>query len=279
MSGTLVCYTVVAIATREASFSHDTPSILFMRSIVAVTLTTLLVAISKRGFSQVRTNHIRTHVVRNCVHFVGQFGWFFAIAAIPLAHVFALEFTVPIWVALLAPFVLREKLTLEKCIYIAIGFIGIIIIVQPFDMTVETGAVVMLIGAIGFAGGMLITRKLVLTESPLCILFYMALLQFPISTVLLVSAGTFEIPSLWSGCLIIVITAGVMTAHYCMARAFALAEVIVVVPLEYLRLPMIAIAGALLYSEQIELATVLGATAILVGNYLNIRSASKTSIV
>ena len=271
----MVAYSVVAIATREVSFFHDTPSILFMRSIAAVTLTTLLVAISKRGFSQVRTKRLGTHIVRNCIHFVGQFGWFFAIAVIPLAHVFALEFTVPIWVALLAPLVLGEKLTFQRCIYIAIGFVGILIIVQPFDLNVELGSIVMLIGAMGFAGSMLATRKLTGTESPLCILFYMAFLQFPISTTLLFSTGTLELPSLWNCFLITVITAGVMTAHYCMARAFLLAEVIVVVPLEYLRLPMIAVAGALLYNEQIELATVIGASAILIGNYLNVRTTSK----
>ena len=278
MSGSLLCYTVVAVATREVSFEHDTPTILFFRSIVAVTLTSIIVVISKRGFAQIRTQRLRLHVIRNSVHYVGQFGWFFAIATIPLAHVFALEFTVPIWVALLAPFILNEKLTLQKAIYILVGFCGILIIVQPFDFQVELGAIAMLIGALGFAGGMLGTRKLTLTETPLCILFYMALLQLPISTVLFVSFGLFAIPDISNFLLIVFITAGVMTAHYCIARAFLLADTITVVPMEYLRLPMIAIVGALLYAETIELATIVGSAAILLGNYLNVRAASKNSV-
>ena len=275
MTGTLFCYTAVAIATREVSYDLGTSSILFIRSIVAILLTTFLVGISKRGFSQIRTQCIRLHAIRNCVHFVGQFGWFFAIAAIPLAHVFALEFTVPIWIALLAPIFLKEKLTLERMAYILIGFAGILIIVRPFGLNVELGAIIMLIGALGFAGGMLGTRQLTLTETPLCILFYMAVLQLPLSTTLLVSTGSIQMPSPENLALIVFITAGVMTAHYCMARAFQLAEIIAVVSLEYLRLPMIAIVGALLYAEAIDVATVVGGLAILVGNYLNVRMSSR----
>ncbi len=276
MAGTLVSYTIVAVATRQVSFEHDTPTILFFRSLVAIALTTLIVVSSSRGLAQVQTHKIGTHAIRNCVHFVGQFGWFFAIATIPLAHVFALEFTVPIWVALFGPLVLQEKLTLDKVAYILIGFAGVLMIVQPFDFEVELGAVAMLIGAMGFAGAMLGTRKLTRTESPLCILFYMAWLQLPISTVLVLSSGSLSWPSVENLLLIVVITAGVMTAHYCMARAFMLAEVITVAPMEFLRLPMIAVIGAWLYGESIELATVAGSAAILLGNYLNLRASAKS---
>ena len=272
MTGTLISYTVVAVATREVSFEIDTPTILFIRSICAIILTTLLIGLSKEGFSQVRTACIHMHAMRNCIHFVGQFGWFFSISLIPLAHVFALEFTVPIWIALLGPIFLNEKLTKSRVVYILIGFIGILIIVRPFGMNIEIGSIAMLIGAIGFAGGMLLTRKLLLTESPLCLLFYMAIMQLPLSSALLLVWGPLQIPDLSTLALIVLITAGVMTAHYCMARAFQLAEVIAVVPMEYLRLPIIAAAGAVLYAEPIDMATIIGGTAIIIGNYLNVRA-------
>ncbi len=275
MVGTLFCYTAVAIATREVSFQLDTPMILFIRSIVAVVLTSALVGLSSQGFRQIRTSSIRLHVIRNCVHFVGQFGWFFAIASIPLAHVFALEFTVPIWIALLAPVFLKEKLTPERMLYVLIGFAGVIIIVRPFGLSIEPGAIAMLIGALGFAGGMLGTRKLTLTETPLCILFYMAVLQLPMSAALMVSTDSYALPDVKAFLLIVFITAGVMTAHYCMARAFQLAQLISVVPIEYFRLPMIAVAGMLLYGEIIDIPTIVGSAAILLGNYLNVRMSAR----
>lgn len=271
MTGTLICYTTVAVATREVSFELDTPTILFIRSLVAVSLMTVLVGLSKDGFEQIRTQCIRLHVIRNCVHFVGQYGWFFAIASIPLAHVFALEFTIPIWIALLAPIFLKEKMTLERFAYVLIGFAGVIVIVRPFGLSVELGAIVMLIGALGFAGGMLGTSKLALTESPLCILFYMALIQLPISAILFVSTGAYKMPGPTTFLLIVFITAGVMCAHYCMARAFQTAQLIAVVPIEYIRLPLIAVVGFLLYAEPIDIPTIIGSIAILAGNYLNVR--------
>ncbi len=275
MFGTVFSYTAVAIATREVSFVVDTPTILFIRSIVAIILTTLLVGFSAQGFTQIRTTRVYMHMTRNCVHFVGQFGWFFSIALIPLAHVFALEFTVPIWIALLAPIFLNEKLTMSRVFYILVGFVGILIIVRPFGMGVEVGSIAMLVGAIGFAGAMLCTRNLLSTESPLCILFYMAIMQLPLSTGLLVFFGDFEFPDLSTLLLIVFITAGVMFSHYCMARAFQLAEVSAVVPMEYLRLPMIAIAGALLYAEPIDMATIVGGTAIIAANYMNVRVSAR----
>ena len=276
MSGTLICYTAVAVATREVSFELDTPTILFFRSISAVILTTALVALSKQGFSQIKTSCIRLHIIRNGIHFVGQFGWFFAIAAIPLAHVFALEFTVPIWIALFAPIFLKERLTLERFLYVLIGFVGVVIIVRPFGLDIELGAIVMLIGAMGFAGGMMVTRRLIRTESPLCILFYMAVLQLPLSTILMLTSGTYRTPDLQTFAIIVFITAGVMTAHYCMARAFKLMELIAIVPIEYIRLPMIAVAGYLLYAEPIDIPTIVGSIAILVGNYLNVRMSTRS---
>lgn len=275
MFGTAFSYTAVAVATREVSFVVDTPTILFIRSFVAIILTTLLVGYSKQGFAQIRTDRVKMHVTRNCIHFVGQFGWFFSIALIPLAHVFALEFTVPIWIALLAPIFLKEKLTMNRVFYILVGFVGILIVVRPFGMGIEVGSIAMLVGAVGFAGAMLCTRNLISTESPLCILFYMAIMQLPLSTGLLVLFGNFQFPDLSTLLLIVFITAGVMFAHYCMARAFQLAEVSAVVPIEYLRLPMIAIAGALLYAEPIDMATIVGGTAILVSNYMNVRVSTR----
>lgn len=275
MSGTLVCYTVVAIATRELTFNYDVPTILFYRSIVAILLSTLLVGISREGFSQLRTSKFHLHILRNFVHFFGQFGWFFAIASIPLAHVFAIEFTVPIWIALLSPIFLNEKLTTARIISVLIGFAGVLIIVRPFGLNVELGSVVMLMGALGFAGAMLVTRHLIKTDSPLCILFFMAIVQFPITTALFLGFGTPVVPDLLSIGLITLVTAGVMTAHYCMSRAFLLAEIIAVVPMEYLRLPMIAVIGAILYAEPIDAVTVIGGCAILLSNYMNIRSATR----
>ncbi len=273
MLGTVACYTAAAIATREVSFQIDTPSILFIRSLIAIALMLGVVALSRQGFGQLRTQVIHTHMLRNAVHFVGQFGWFYAIAFIPLAHVFAIEFTVPLWIAILAPIFFKERISLRRIAIVVTGFVGILIIVQPFGIEFNPASLVMLIGALGFASSMLITRRLTRTESPLCILFYMAVLQLPLSAALVFATDRVQIPDVYGFGLVTIITIAVMLAHYCMARAFKLAEVIALVPVEYMRLPLIAIAGSLLYSEPITATLVIGGLLIVSANYLNIRSA------
>ncbi len=271
MLGTLVCYTTAAIATRELSYQIETPSILLLRSIISILLMAGIVAATGDGFGQVRTQVLKLHVLRNAVHFLGQFGWVYSISFIPLAHVFAIEFTVPLWIAILAPIFLKEKITFRRALIIAIGFAGILVIVQPFGFSFHPASLVMLVGAFGFASAMLVTRKLTNTETPVCILFYMAVLQFPISAALVLASGEFQLPDTLGFALAIFITCAIMMAHYCMARAFKIAEVMLLVPVEYLRLPLIAIAGAVLYEEPITAAVVIGGLMILSANYMNIR--------
>ena len=133
----------------------------------------------------------------------------------------------------------------------------------------------MLIGAIGFATAMLGTRKLVKTESPLCILFYMSILQLPLSTAMLFGTSELQIPNLTGFALVIVLTAGVMFAHFCTMKAFQIADVLTVAPMDYLRLPLIIVIGALLYAEPLSVPIVLGGAMILAGNYLNLWFSNK----
>lgn len=275
MSGTIVCFSTVAVAARELSFQIDIPSIVFLRSIAAIIISVALVAFSKEGFAQVHTTKIRLHVIRNCLHFVGQYGWVYAVAVLPLAQVFAIEFTVPLWLALLAPIFLSEKLTVPRILSIVIGFVGVLIAVRPFGLEFHHGSIVMLVGAIGFATAMLGTRKLIRTETPLCILLYMSLLQLPLSTLMLMTTGELQIPNITGLLLAVFITAGVMFAHVCMMKAFQIADVLTVAPMDYLRLPLITVVGALLYAEAINLPIVLGGALILAGNYMNLRYSTR----
>ncbi len=271
MSGSVASFTFVAIATREVSYQIDTPSILFIRSLISVPIVVFVVALSKDKFKQLSTQRIGLHLLRNTTHFVGQFGWFYSIAFLPLAHVFAIEFTVPLWLAVLAPIILKEKLLLKRVVVILVGFAGILIIVQPFGVNFDPVSIVMLIGAIGFASSMMGTRSLSRTETPLCILFYMTLLQLPLTTVLLMTTGPVQVPDMGGFLLIIFITVGILFAHYCMATAMKLGELMMIIPLDYLRLPLIAVAGLWLYQESITTSMVVGAILILSANYVNVR--------
>ncbi|MDJ0684974.1 MAG: DMT family transporter [Alphaproteobacteria bacterium] len=268
MLGALASFSTMAVAGREISFELTTFELMFWRSVLGLGLVIGLATMSRGGLRQFRTTRLRLHFLRNSSHFIGQFGWFYAITLIPLAQVIALEFTTPIWVALFAPFFLGERMTMMRGVAVVSGFAGILIIVQPWSTGISPGATWALIAALGFAGSILTTKRLSGSETPLTIIFYMVLMQAPMGLI-----GAFEslhipqpVTMLW---LLLVTIAGI-TAHYCLTTAISLADAVVVAPLDFMRLPLIAVLGAVIYDEGFAATVFIGAALILSGIWLNL---------
>ncbi|MEX0693074.1 MAG: DMT family transporter [Rhodospirillales bacterium] len=266
MCGALISFLTMAIAGRELSAELNTFQILFFRSIIGLLIVSLI--LSRFGWQQVRTRQLRLHIVRNITHYVGQFGWFFAISMIPLAQVFAIEFTIPIWTAVLAPFLLGERLTPARALVIAIGFAGILVILRPGMVPFEVGAISALIAAIGYALSHTLTKKITRTDTPLAVIFYMTVIQLPMGAV--PSFLDWTTPSLAMTPWLVMVGGTALSAHYCMARAFAHADAMVVVPMDFLRLPMVALLGLTFYDEPLDPWVLAGAVVIFVAIILNV---------
>ncbi|MDA0997638.1 MAG: DMT family transporter [Proteobacteria bacterium] len=259
---------IMAVAGRELSNELTTFQILFFRSTIG--LVVLAVVLQRIGWAAIRTKKLKLHIGRNISHYIGQFGWFYGIAYLPLAQVFAIEFTVPIWTALLAPMVLGESLTRIRATAVAIGFVGILIVLRPGLVPVDVPTFAVLIAAFGFAGSILMTKRLTRTDSALAMIFYMTLLQLPMGLVPSLFQWTTPSPAMWPW--LVVVGVGALSAHYSMARAFALADAVVVAPMDFLRLPLAVVVGLMLYNDPVDLWVVLGAAVIFAGNFLNIVS-------
>lgn len=266
MSGALLSLVAMALAARQLSTTIPVHEILFFRSVCGLLVISALLC--RYGWSQVRTRQPGWHLIRNASHFAGQYGWIYGIASIPMAQVFAIEFTAPVWTAILAVGALGERMTVTRAISIAIGLAGVFIIVRPDTGLAHPAALSVLFGAMAFALSYVGTKKLSATATPLCILFYMSLIQLALGTLPMalhwVTPGRALLPPI-----ILAGTMGLMT-HYCLARAMALADATVVVPLDFLRLPLIAVVGAMFYGEAFQPALFLGAALILAGNLISI---------
>ena len=273
MTGAQVSFSAMAVAGREISRELDTFQLMFFRSLIAMALILAFAACSRGGFRQFATRRPGLHLTRNLSHFVGQFGWFYGVALIPLAEVIALEFTTPIWIMLLAPLLLGERLTGTRLAAGLLGFLGVLIVIRPGAGEIGPGTVAVLIAALGFAGSMMATKRLTITERPLAILFYMALIQAPIS--FLPAFGGLHNPTGVTWLWLLLVTLCGLSAHYCLARAFALADAVIVAPMDFLRLPVLALVGALLYAEALDPWVFLGGGLILLGNYANLRVESR----
>ena len=270
MLGAVGAFSMMAVAGRAVSFELDTFEIMFYRSLVGAMIV-LLVAYRIGTLHEVTTRHLGTQVIRNVCHFIGQNLWFLAITLIPLAQVFALEFTSPLWALLLAPFILGEKLTRARVMVACAGFVGILIVARPSPDTVSIGMLAGICAAIGFAGAAVLTRKLTRTETLTCILVYMTVLQLVFGLICAGYDGDIALPSAGSIPWLGVIAICGLIAHFCMTKALSLAPAAIVMPVDFIRLPLIALIGIVFYAEPIDIFVFLGALVIFGANYINIR--------
>ncbi|UCE32320.1 MAG: DMT family transporter [Burkholderiales bacterium] len=268
MVGTLSSFALMAVGGRELSAELNTFQILFFRSVVGLVLISAL--LTRRGWAQVATRRPGMHVLRNVAHYVGQFGWFYGIALLPLAQVFAIEFTIPIWTMILAALFLGERMTAVRVAAVALGIAGTLIILRPGIVPFTLASAAVLMAAFGYAVSYIFTKKLVPTDAPLAILFYMALVQLPLGLVPSLFDWATPSPALWPWLLVVGVTA--LSAHFCIAKAMSLADAMVVVPIDFLRLPLIALVGFAVYAEPLDPLVFVGAVVMLAGNLINLRA-------
>jgi drug/metabolite transporter (DMT)-like permease len=271
MGGALLSFSLMAVAVRELLRHMGSFEILFLRSLVSLLL--VLAVLPRFGLGAVRTRRLGLHVVRNVLHFGGQYAWVYAIAMLPLATVFAIEFTMPVWTALLAIPILGERLNRGRTVMLVLGLAGILIILKPGFAAVQPAALVMLAGSFAYASTMIATKRLSESDSALAVVFYMSVVQLPLA--FLPALPGWVAPTLVDLPWIIAIGAAGLSAHFCLTRAFRIADATLVVPIDFLRLPLIAVVGMLFYGEPLELSIMLGAAVIFAGTYYSIRRESR----
>ena len=271
MAGWLSLMLVIAIAGREAMRELAVFQVMEMRSLIGLGMLYPLLH-ANGGLAAIRTQRLRDHAARNLVHYAAQYAWFAALTMIPLAQVVAIEFTMPIWTILLAAAFLGERITRWKLLAVALGLLGVGLVVRPQASSLNAGQLVALAAALGFAVSVSLTKSLTRSDSALTIIFWMLVVQSLLGLVPALAVWRWPSATGW-GWIVVVAFCGTFS-HYCMARALRHAEATVVVPMDYLRVPLTALAGWLIYAERMDLLTVLGAALILGGNLLNTRRAA-----
>lgn len=269
MLGAIVSFTSMAIAGREIAVELDTFEIMMYRSFIGIALV-LIVSTLAGTRHQINRQQFGTHLIRNVSHFTGQNFWFYSITVLPLTQVFALEFTMPIWAMFFAIFVLGESLTKMRVFTAVIGFLGILIVTRPWLHGLSFGIITAALAAIGFAGSAVFTRKLTRTQSITCILFWLTVLQAVFGVVCATYDGDVAFPTAKFIPWLLLISFAGLIAHFCLTKALSLAPAAVVMPIDFARLPVVALIGVLLYNEPIEVVVIIGAVVIFAANYANI---------
>ena len=270
----ICCTLSMTLAGRELSRELPVLEIMALRSFMAAMAITPFVLWS--GGRLLVTRKPGMHLIRNIAHFAAQFFWFAAVALIPLAEVVSIEFTMPIWVALLAAAVLGERLTKRRVLAVAVGFAGVVLILRPGANAISLGSLAALGAAIGFSISVILVKKLTGSESVPTILAYMFCTQAALSAVLMIAVmlipgSTFR--WVWPSANLFPFVAllGLVgsVGHYCLTQATAAVDATVVAPLDFVRVPLTALMGYALYGEPLTIFLLIGAALILIGNLMN----------
>lgn len=276
MTGAITSFSAMAVAGRAVSHAHDTFELMLFRSIIGFGVVSLVLLFTGR-FQAINRRYLSTHVLRNIAHFSGQNLWFYALTMIPLAQVFALEFTSPLWVVVLAPILLGEALTRRRAASAIIGFIGILIIARPGVTGLSAGVLAAGSAAIAFAFTAILTRKLTRNESTLSILFWLTGLQLIFGLACAGYDGQITPPTAQLAPWFVLIGLAGLLAHLCLTQALSLAPASVVIPIDFTRLPLIALIGAFFYQEPMTWGLAVGSALIVTANLINLRAKSSPS--
>lgn len=271
MSGWLALMVIIAVAGREALRDMSVFQLMEMRSVIGMLMLWPLVR-AAGGLAAMRTARLKEHVLRNGVHYAAQYGWMAALVLIPLAQVVAIEFTMPIWAAVLAVAFLGERMNTGKVLAIALGLAGVWVIVRPDHTGLNPGQLIALVAAVGFAVSVVLVKSLTRTDAAVVVSFWMLVVQSLIGLVPALLLWRWPSATTW-GWVVVVAFCGTYS-HYCFARAMQHAPATVLVPMDFLRVPLSAAAGWAVYNEQVDAYTVAGVVLILAANLLNLRKAA-----
>ena len=272
MVGALLSFSVMAVSIRELSRAGlSIFEILAIRSGVALFVLLTLLAVRKDLRVHALPRRMGLNLFRNTVHYASQYSWALSLTMLPLATVFALEFTMPAWTAILAIWFLHERMTPSRLGVVILGLIGVLVILRPGVAGFNPAAILVLLAAFGYAITMITTKQLTKTETTFGIVFWMAVIQLPLSligsdpTVFMRFEPRHILPAIGVG------MAG-LTSHYCLSNAFRSGDATLVVPLDFMRIPLIAVVGWAFYGERLDVFVLLGAMIIVSGVLWNLRS-------
>ncbi|MBR9822136.1 MAG: DMT family transporter [Rhodobacteraceae bacterium] len=278
MSGAVASFLTMAFAGRALSTSLDTFEIMTWRSLTGVAI--MVAIITARGaWGRISTRRMGLHIGRNIAHFTGQNLWFYAVAVIPVAQVFALEFTSPLWVLVLSPLVLGERLTLMRVLAAGLGFLGILMVTRPGTQELSPGVIAAACCAIAFALTMVTTKRLTRDVPTLSIIFWMTVTQTVMGLICGGYDMDFALPTAQTLPLLVLVGCCGLLAHFCITTALSFAPATVVVPIDFTRLPLAALLGVLFLGEPFDIWVLAGAVVIFAGNVVNIRSETRPRLL
>ena len=241
------------------SATYPTIEIVFFRS--AFAFLPLLPALLRGGRAALRTRRPFVQAGRAAIGLVSMAAFFYCFRQMPLADVFGIAFSAPIFVTAFSVPLLGERVGIRRWSAVVVGFLGVLVMVRPDSGLFASASWIALFATVLYALGQIFVRDLTRTETTTCIVFYVTL------TTTLVSATA--MPFVWvmpgPGDAALLAAVGILggLAQLAFTRAFRLAPAAVVSPFDYTGLLYAGVIGYSVWGDVPTLTFLVGAAIVM----------------
>ena len=252
-------FSIVDVIVKQLGRKFDPTELAFFRyGIGMIMLTPVFI---KMGIIELKTTRIGMHIFRMVLAMVAQLGIFITVINMPLADATAIFFSKPLFTTVVAVIVISEAVSGRRWMATLVGFVGVIIMIQPGANTINPIALIGVASALAFATANVLIRVLSKTEPPNRILFYYHVGGILVFTGPAIWFWTMPVGMEW----VLLISIAVLTTigMACFVRAFSAGEASAVGPIEYVRLIYAALFGYFIFSEIPSIWTGVGAALII----------------
>jgi drug/metabolite transporter (DMT)-like permease len=259
MLASTVVFAAMAIMIRLASQHLHTFEVAFFRNFFG--LVAALPLLARHGTSLLHTPRLGRYVFRCAIGLVSMFAGFWAIGHLPLAQAIALSYSSPLFVTIFAALLLGEAVRARRWTAVALGFLGVLVLLRPGADSFNAFSLIA-VGAAVFNGLVSIQiKELSRTEPADRIVFWTTLLWVAMSAP--PAYFVWETPQGWTWAWVVL--AGILgtIGHMLWTRALKLGEVTALMPISFMQLPLVAIAGWLWFGESVDRYTAIGAGIII----------------
>jgi drug/metabolite transporter (DMT)-like permease len=258
-----ISFAFMMTSVRSMEGKFDAFEIVFFRAVIGLFMVIPLV--SRSGFKALKTDKMPLHIVRTLFALFAMATLYYALADIPVAQAIALTFLIPLFTTIAAGLVLRESVGIHRWSATLVGFAGAMVIIRPGMVDISLPVLLVVLSSALYAGAWSSVKILTRTDSAAVTVFWMNVLMVPLTAIpvafLWVTPAWSDVPAL------LVMAVSGWAAHFCQARAFEKSDASAVMPFDFLRLPLGALFGFVLFAELIDIWTWAGAVIIFVAGY------------
>ncbi len=258
-----VFYALIYIVVRGLTDSIPVNQIVFFRALLGSCF--MLPWLFSVGLAGLRTQKKSLYFWRMLFSYIGAVAWMHGISGMPLADANALMFTMPLFTVVFAAVWLAEKPGSHRWIATGLGLVGALIILRPGFIEISFAALATLFAAATFSVALICTKALTRTENPNAMVFYLYTLMIPPAAISVISDWTN--PALADLPMLLALGVCTIGAQQCQTRAFRAAQASLVVIVNYVQLPLIALLGYLVFGQSTDIWTWAGAAVICGSTY------------